>query len=268
MSKPDQQITAAPLKIDGVSDIDPAKIPFEVLISGTVGRLPAWPNFPVQPAPGQPADYYILHVYWFQNGNETEIFTETYTYLDYKPEFTFSITPEHMSVDGSALLYYILEGRNGNEDPSPKRSLIIDHTLVPSLHGPEFPDANIHGELNCYSLTPVSQKIRVKILPESVFTDQDEFELDWQGFASITGVPPALTPIHKFKKTITGSDPANGFIVDIAFDPYVKPMVSGHSGAAQYAICRNGVPVYRSRRSVVKIERMIAGEPIPCGGFP
>lgn len=264
MPQPNQQITATPLKVDGVSDLDPeGRIPLQQLINGTTGRIQRWANFPALPG-----DYSVLYVYWRQNNAETEIFKETYTQVDDKPEFTFPLTPQQMITDGTAFLYYLLEGNNGNPDPSPERKLTIDHTLSPSLREPEFPDANSNGYINCVSSTPVWEKIRVEILPESVFADLDEFELEWQGFGTLNGAPPALTPVYKFKKTITGSEPTNGFIMDIPFDPYVKPLVNDDSGIAQYTIYRNGIPVYKSHKGLVKVDRMIPGDPIPCGGFP
>ena len=103
MPQPNQQITAAPLRVDGVSDLDPdGRIPLQQLINGTTGRIQRWANFPAPPAPGQPADYTILYVYWRQNNVETEIFKETYTHVDDKPEFTFPLTPQQMITDGTA----------------------------------------------------------------------------------------------------------------------------------------------------------------------
>ena len=101
-----------------------------------------------------------------------------------------------------------------------------------------------------------------------MFAVLDECELEWQGFETLNGVPPALTPVYKFKKTISGSEPINGFVMDIPFDPYVKPLVDNDSGIAQYTIYRNGIPVYKSHKGLVKVDRTIAGNPIPCGGLP
>lgn len=75
MPQPNQQITATPLKVDGVSDLDPeGRIPLQQLINGTTGRIQRWANFPALPG-----DYSVLYVYWRQNNAETEIFKETYT---------------------------------------------------------------------------------------------------------------------------------------------------------------------------------------------
>lgn len=266
MSQPNEQITAAPVRIDGVSDHDlEGRIPLEQLINGTTGRIPRWPNFPGPPAPGEPADYTILYVYWMQNNVVTEIFKQTYTYVDDRPEFTFPLTPQQMSVDGPAVLHYLLEGRNGNPDRSPDRKLTIDHTLPSTLREPEFPDVNPNGYLNCDSSPPIWEKVRIEILPESIFRHLDECVLQWQGFSTLNGAPPALTPVYEFRKTISGSEVTDGFIMEIPFDPYVRPMVENDSGIAQYIICRNSVPVGKSHKGLVKIDRTIPGKP-PCGG--
>lgn len=266
MSQPNEQITAAPLKVDGVSDLDPdGRIPQEQLIKGTTGRIPRWPNFPAPPAPGQTADYTILYVYWRQSGDTTKIFEQTYTHVDDRPEFTFPITPQQMSVEGTAFLYYLLEGSNGNPDPSPERKLTIDHTLLPTLGEPKFPDVNFEGYLNCTSSPPISEKVRIEIFSE-LFEALDECVLEWQGFATLNGAPPELTPVYKFSKVIDQSDADNGFIMEIPFDPYVRPMVDKDSGVAQYTIYRNSIPVALSHEGLVKIDRIRVGEDEPCGG--
>jgi len=264
MSSPNEQITAQPLRIDGVSDQDPeGKIPLEQLINGTTGRIPRWADFP-----DQPGEYTDLVVFWVQP-NDREIYRNRYTPADDRPEFTFLITPQDMSVDGIAYIHYLLTKHDGNTDPSPVRRLTIDHTpvLVPTLAEPTFPDSNLWGYLNCTSPVPIWEKVRVAIAPESIFSGQDECVLEWQGFDTLNGSLPALTPVYEFRKTLTSSEAVNGFVMEIPFVPYVKPMVNNDSGIAQYTIYRNRIPIAKSYKGLVKIDRVIPGEEMPCGGF-
>jgi hypothetical protein len=268
MPRANQKITAADLTIDGVSSADPdGQIPADILIKGTTGRIPRWVNFPAPPAPGQPADYTNLYVYWKQNGVETEIFRATYTHVDDRPEFTFPITAQQMSVDGVAYIYYVLEGDSGNEDPSAERKLTIDHAVLPTLAEPQFPDATIHGYLNCTSDKPVFEGVRIKIQPDSVFAALDECVLTWQGFDSLNGSGAALTPEHEFRQVISQDDADNGFIVFIPFNPYVRPMFDNDSAIAQYKLYRGGVAIGSSDKGLVKIDRIVSGG-TPCGGPP
>lgn len=263
MSKPNEQITAVILRIDGVSDQDQeGRIPLEQLTNGTTGRIPRWVNFPVQPG-----EYTDLFVFWRQP-NDLTIFDRRYFPADDRPEFTFSITPQVMSTDGVAYIHYLLVKHDGNLDPSPLRKLTIDHTPAPTLAEPTFPDANLWGYLNCTSPVPIWQKVRVEIKPESIFSGQDECVLEWQGFSTLNGSPPALTPVYEFRKIISDSEAINGFVMEIPFVPYVKPMVDSDSGVARYAMYRNGALRGRSKAGVVKIDRVIPGEEEPCGGFP
>lgn len=263
---PDQQITAVALKIDGVSDLDPeGYVPSDILIDGTLIRIPRWSRFPPPPAPGEAAKYTILHIYWQQNNAETEIVTKTYTYVDDQPEFTFPLTPQQMSSNGTAFIRYVLEGFDGNDDPSPVKKLTILHA---SLSAPVCPDVDIWNTLHCYSDPPVSEKIRVRVNPESVFAPFDDFVIEWQGFATRDGKPPALTQLFKFNKKIDANEAVTGFVFDVLFDPYIRPMFDNHSGRARYIIFRNGTPIYKSSDVVVLIHRKIAGEPVPCGGYP
>ncbi|WP_431481199.1 hypothetical protein [Pseudomonas thivervalensis] len=262
MSQPNEQITAQPLRIDGVSDQDPeGRIPLEQLTNGTTGRIARWADFP-----DQPGEYTDLFVFWAQP-NEREIYQNRYTPADDRPEFTFPITPQDMSVDGVAYIRYLLIKHDGNEDRSPVRKLTIDHTPAPSLAEPTFPDSNLWGYLNCTSPVPIWEKVRVAIAPQSIFSGQDECVLEWQGFGSLNGSPPALTSVYEFRKTLSDSEALNGFVMEIPFVPYVKPMVNNDSGVAQYTIYRNGVPKGKSKKGLVKIDRMIPGEAMPCGGF-
>lgn len=263
---PDQQINAEALKIDGVNDDDPeGNVPSDILINGTQIRIPRWPRFPPPPAPGEAARHTILHIYWNQNNVEKEIVSKTYTYVDDQPEFTFPLTPQQMSSNGIAFIRYVLEGFDGNDDPSPVKKLTILHA---SLRAPGYPDKNIWNELNCFSTPPVSEKIRVMIYPEPVFADLDDFVIEWQGFKTVDGKPVALTVLYKFPKKINSHEAANGFVFDILFDPYVRPMFDKHKGVARYMIVRNGAPAYKSFDGAVLINRIVAGEPIPCGGYP
>jgi hypothetical protein len=268
MPRSNEQVTAAGLRIDGVSESDPAgRIPWEQLINGTTIRIPRWDRFP-----DRPGRFTILHIYWTQNSVEEEIYTQTYTQVDDKPEFTFPLTPQRMSVDGAAFIHYVLEGFDGNKDPSPIKTLTIDHTFVPSLKSPGFPDASIWGYINCTprypESPPVWEKIRLQISAELIFREFDEFVLEWQGFSTLNGSPPALTPLHELRRTLSESDAENGFVFDIPFDPYVRPMFDNDSGIARYTIVRSGVPVAKSYDGLVKIDRIISGESIPCGGAP
>ncbi|MDU9023265.1 hypothetical protein LOY64_18655 [Pseudomonas corrugata] len=254
-----EQTKAAPLLIDGIANTEPARVPRDVLFNGTTGRVPRPLGFPTQPG-----EDIKLTVYWEQP-NKTEIFQRTYTSADSQPEFPFPITPQQMSVDGQAIIYY--EWLADNPDNSPRRTLIIDHTLVPTLEEPDFPDRNLYGYLNCSSSPPIWEKIRVQIGPESVFEELDECVLEWQGFGTLNGAPPALTPLYEFRKILTRDEALNGFIMEIPFDPYVKPMMNNDSGRAQYTIIRNNVPIAKSKAEVVKIDRIIPGQDEPCGGF-
>lgn len=259
-----QQITAAPLSVDGVSNSDPdGNIPPDLLINGTIGRIPRWSHFPQPPAPGQPADYTILRVFWRQDGVVTTIFTDTYTYVDDRPEFTFPIAPQQMIVEGIAFLYYELEGRNGNTDPSDsERKLTIVHA---GLMKPVFPDTTPLGYLNCNSPKPVWEGVNVKINPDPRFRERDECILTWQGFSNLNGTGDELTPLHEFRKIITSDEASRGFIVFIPFDPYVRPMIDDDSGVARYSMYRSGVRIGKPAGEFVKIDRIIPGSP-PCGG--
>ncbi|QXH97767.1 hypothetical protein HV782_014320 [Pseudomonas monsensis] len=273
MMKPfNGQVTAAGLRIDGVSESDPTgRIPLEQLINGTTVRIPRWDRFPVAPVPGEPITFSILRLYWTQKGNKDLIFEKTYTYLDDQPEFTIPLTPEQMSIDGTASIHYVLEGYDGNYDDSPIKNLTIDHTISPSLEAPFFPDADFWGYISCIPFYPDSppiwEEIRLIIYAESIFEENDKLVLQWQGFSTLNGKPPELTPLHEFSKTLTKVEAENGFIFDLPFDPYVKPMFNNHSGIARYTIFRNNVPIARSYNGLVKIDRTVSGEEEPCGGW-
>ncbi|WP_202368098.1 hypothetical protein [Pseudomonas sp. MWU318] len=268
MSQSKGQITAAPLRVEGVSDLDPdGRIPLDKLINGTTVIIPRWPRFPGPQQPGDPVEpYTILYLYWLQNGVETELYQERYTFVDDKPEFEFPLTPAMLKDDGVASIRYELEGYDGNPDLSPPRKLTIDHTIAPTLPAPGFPDVNINGYLTCISKPPVSEKVRVQVNHHPVFRALDVCEVEWQGFASLNGRPPALTPLHVFRKELALADARDGFLMDIPFEPYVRPMFNAHSGVARYTLKRNGVPIAKSGSAVVKIDRIIPGETVPCGG--
>ncbi|MBC8997536.1 hypothetical protein IAI51_13455 [Pseudomonas sp. N40(2020)] len=268
MPGPNEHVTAAGLKIDGVSESDSeGRVPLEQLINGTIIRIPKWDRFP-----NGPDRFSILHIFWLQNNVEKEIYTEIYTEVDDQPEFTFPLTPQQMREDGVAFIYYILEGYDGNDDPSPIKKLTIDHALPLTLKAPGFPDANKSGYIGCTPYNPDSPPIwvciRLKISAELVFREFDEFVLEWQGFPNLNIAPPPLTELFRLTKTLSLTDTRDGFFFEIPFEPYVRPMFDEHSGTAQYTIVRNGVPFARSIKSYVKIDRVIDGEPIPCGGFP
>lgn len=265
MSQPNEQVTAAPLRIDGVSDLDPeGHIPLEQLTNGTTIRIPRWPRFPGPPDPGEAPHFSILYIYWNQNSVETLLYERTYTYVDDRPEFTFPLTAQQMSAEGTALIYYVLEGYDGNYDRSDRRQLTIRHAR---LNPPEFPSATLNGYLNCDTLPPIWEKILIGILPETVFRERDELILEWQGFATLNGEPPELTPKYEIPKTLSVNDASKGFIMEIPFVPYVKPMVDEDSAVAQYRLVRNGIVVARSEKGYVKIDRKLSGSP-PCGGWP
>ncbi|WP_262137090.1 hypothetical protein [Pseudomonas sp. Marseille-Q5117] len=265
------QLTAEPFTLDGISSSDPdGHVPPDILINGTKGRIPRWANFPQKPLPGEDEDYTELYVCWEQSSKTTEIFNDRYTYINDKPEFEFDLTAEHMIEDGVAEIYYVLVGRNGNPDESPTRKLTIVHALTPTLRPPAFPNADLYGYINCDTDPWVGEKIRVQIVPEAanIFQYEDVCVLIWQGFATLNGSLPVLTPQHTFREIIDGDKPVKGFVIDIPFDPFIRPMFDKHSAIARYTILRRGVPIYASHPGLVKIDRIEPGCPVPCGGGP
>ena len=261
--KPESSLLSeAPIKVfdytpPNAVEVDAAGVILPVAhLNGLTVIVPRWPN----PSPdGQRNDLYIYL-------DDTEV---SYTWYDSplnQPEFRIVIEPRFFANDGVIQLWYQTI-TSGNDAFSEKRPLTVRRE-VPELVGPLFPDATLHGYLNCDSTPKLWEKLRVSVpVPTKIkWQVNDELLLSWQGFATLNGSGDALVSTE-FLRVLTAEDVAQGYVFSITeYELYIKPMVKNASAVAIYSIRRNGVLIGRSNKKdgLVKIDRTIPGEE-SCG---
>lgn len=249
-------------EVVGVDVNDPeGLIPIELITKGLEGIVKRWENYPDLPPRKD-----RLKVAWEFAGTVTWVFDEL-IYPVPPERLNIKIDPSFLAEDGVAYLSYEVLLEDLNPIPSAKRKLTIDSAPVDLLE-PEFPSANLYGYLNCDADPPLWDGVRVKVLPDPGFALGDVLIVHWEGYKSLNGSGRPIANTYKqIRKTILTSEELDkGVEVLIEpFVPHIEPMINKASALARYSLERNGRIVRRSKTGLVRIDRIIPGETIPCG---
>ncbi|WP_454868302.1 hypothetical protein [Pseudomonas farris] len=263
--EPNKPLTFDAPKVIGVADDDSeGHIPLELLLTGIDVVVPLWP----EPAK-DPGERDVLKVRFEQFGQLPVNIEKTYLPADMKPEFIIHIAPEYLQNNGVGELWYELRDSADNPSFSFRRKLTINHTPVPSdLEEANFPHVNDEGYLNCSTKPPLWEGVTVKIPALLGFNVGDRCEVLWRGYSSLNGSGPELVEARKtvIRPALSDSDIQNGYFVVI--EPYaihIKPMVDKDSATVEYRVYRGMRLVGISKIALVKIDRVIPGEILPCG---
>jgi hypothetical protein len=269
MSKPEGRsmnkngIFAVPLTVDGVDRNDPeGRVPYLLLLNGTIARVPRWENFSTVSSRSD-----RLIVTWEQDGISTVIFDRSYPGPITQLEFEIPLTPQRLGTDGVALLYYIVKDADENPDPaSASVKLTIDHSQipVPSLNSVEFPHATLWGYLNCQTRPALNQGVTVKVPPQTIGKDKDVCKLQWQGYRSLNGVGIVDEAFIEISHDLSTEDLERGFNIVVPFRPCVQPLIDNDSALVVIRFYRGDRLIAQSAPELVKIDRKIPGELLPC----
>ncbi|EUB84582.1 hypothetical protein [Pseudomonas sp. GM30] len=257
-----------PPEVIGVEDpdIDPdGHIPQELLLTGIDVVVPLWPDHATDPG-----DRDLLTVY-FELPRQPIVEIQTViTPADIKSEFIVHIDAVYLQLDGIGQLWYQVMDTADNPSPSKPRNLTIDHTPIPrELEEPRFLDANINGYLSCSTQPPLWEGIRVRIPPLMGYQREDRLELFWRAYpASWNASGLEYTRARKkfTPRLLSNTDISSGYEEAVLpYDVHVKPLVTEASATLQYRIYRGRKLIGVSKVALVKIDRIISGEPLPCG---
>lgn len=256
-----------PPRVIGVedADIDPdGYIPLDLLLAGIDVVIPLWPSYATLPD-----DRDILTVYFDQPGQPLFKIENIYTAADIQPEFIIRIDASFLQVNGVGQLRYEVLDTADQLSRSDPRNLTIDHTPIPrDLEKPDCPDKNVHGYLNCDTDPPLWEGVRVSVPPLSGFKAGDRVELLWRGYPSLNGSNVEYVRARKksIRFPLSENDIKDGYSLVIEpYDVHIKPMVKNSSALVQYRVFRGRRLIGVSKIRVVKIDRIITGEELPCG---
>jgi hypothetical protein len=262
---PSEVMTYDPPKVIGVADDDPdGVIPPSLLLTGIDVVIPIWP---LQSPPGR-EDTLIVQT---RRGIAVEFnWSQVYPTPISDLEFIVRIGPEYLAVDGVIELGYQTRNYLSNPANSIPRKLTIDHMpVVRDLPEIKFPAASIWGYLNCATQPPIWTGIELKVPPLPTFVRSgDTCTVEWVGYLSLNGSGSPIQSTYKeiTKKPLTNTDISNGYSEMVApFVPHVQPMINKASAIATYSIYRGTKLIGKSKDGLVKIDRTVSGEDLPCG---
>ncbi|MGF6317282.1 hypothetical protein [Pseudomonas frederiksbergensis] len=259
-----------PPKVIGVADpdIDPAgNIPYELLLTGIDVVVPLWTDYA-----SEPGERDILYVCFEQPALEQDpVRIETICLPEnMKPEFKIHIGPEYLLHNGPGNLWYEVYDSADNPAYSFRRTLTIDRTPVPTdLPVAEFPHAK-DGYLNCETQPPMWEGVTVKIPSLTSFEVEvgDVCNIYWSAYISHNGSGLQITKARKKieHKISTEEELRNGFVEVVApYDIHIKPMINNASALVGYEVYRGARQVGKSIVGLVRVDRIIPGEELPCG---
>ena len=254
-----------PPKVKGVADDDQeGYIPPELLQKGIEVVVPIWP---VQSPDGN-TDTLIVHA--AGSGNRPFEWKQSYVTPINVVEFTIPIGPEYLIIDGVVDVTYQTRNYLGNPADSLPRKLTIVHAPISeNLPEVDFPAKNDGGYLNCESEPPIWSGVEVKVPPLPSFCKVgDVCRVEWVGYLSPNGSGDAITDTYKRidKMLLSDLEIEKGFSVTIEpFIPHLEPMKNKASAIANYSIYRGAKLLGTSTEGMVRIDRVIPGEPLPCG---
>lgn len=248
--------------VEGVDPNDPtAQLPPEASTTGVYLNIPLWESPSVRDGKSDLLEIWVL---------EPGVTVETLFYSNAFPvpitiPARFHLPPQYLQGKGEiSLRYRVTMGDNGNEDTAlPQRFTLIPTNLV----APVFPNATRWGYFNCESDPPMWEEIRVCIPPQAgKFERDDECFLDWKCFRTLNGIDAIPNTSTRFTKRLTEQEAANGFsFVLMQYDRLIRPIEGIGSAIVTYTLYRNNVPVGKSAKGLVKIDRIIPGAKEFCG---
>lgn len=264
---PNKPLTFDAPKVRGVADpdVDPeGHIPLPLLPEGIDVIVPLWP----EPAT-KPGERDILTVHFVQPGQTPVKIENTYTPTDMKPEFIIHIGPQYLLNNGVGELWYELLDTADNPSFSFPRKLTIDHTPVPAdLEEADFLYESLWGYYNCGTEPPIWFGIHVVIPPLTLFQVGDRCEVTWRGYSTLNGSGPEIAGARwiNVRQNLSDKDIREGYpLVVEPYDIHIEPMVENSSATLVYRIYRGARLVGVSKTALVKIDRIISGQELPCG---
>jgi hypothetical protein len=262
---PSEILVYNPPKVVGVADDDPdGHIPLELLLTGIEVVVPIWP---VQSPDGR-QDTLIVQM---RRGTIIEFnWRQTYTTPIAEREFVIPIGPEYLTTDGVVEVFYQTRNYVQNTSNSLPRKLTIDHLpVVRDLKAVTYPKANLHGYLNCKTKPPIWTGIEIEVPPLPAFVQSgDRCEVEWIGYLSPNGSGAAIGRTYKkiIKSSLTQAEIDKGFSVVVEpFVPHIEPMINKASAITTYSIYQGLKLIGTSKKGLVRIDRVVTGEDLPCG---
>lgn len=254
-------------QVIGVLDpsLDPeGYIPYPLLSKGIDVVIPLWPSHATQPGERDK-----LIVRFEQTGQIPVEIINIYFPADMKPEFIIRIDPMYLLNDGVGELWYEVYDSADHPTFSNRRKLTIDHTVIPvDLKGATFRDADLWGYVNCSTSPAIWTGIWIMIPPLTAFQVGDSCEVLWRGYSSLNASGVEMTRVRwkNFRPSLSLQDIQNGYSLTVQpYEPHIEPMVNKASASVLYRIFRGARLVGSSELALLKIDRLVPGEIIPCG---
>jgi hypothetical protein len=251
-----------------VDDVPPSgQVPAHILQNGGQARIPLWPIHADELGESD-----RLVVYWRRDGVVSVVSDQTFQGPIQEQEFVIALPRDLWSGDGVAYLYYLVRpvAPPGNRLYSLETELFIDHSVIPlpELLPAAFPDADSWGYLNCTTSRPIWNGVFINI-PYQGFQVNDECFFTWRAYTSLNAASGTYIEgtegVFTHRLSNQEAENVNGFeLPPIPFAQYLEPLLHG-SGTARYRIRRAGSFIGESRIGLVRVDRYIPGEPLPCG---
>ncbi|WP_457970185.1 hypothetical protein M1D68_10065 [Pseudomonas sp. R4-84] len=259
-------ILARPLSIEGVGADN--IFPPEASTQGAKLLIPEWEN-PSQ----QLGKSDLLEVWVVAPGSSDEVsfYSNYFPVPVVFPAFVL-LPAQYLQQEGDVLLKYrVTQGDSENEDTSSPQIFHVTRPTPVNLAGPGFPSATLWGYLNCSSQPKLWERVLVHVPAQSGrFAKDDECALNWEGYSSLNGLGPIAGTAVRVTKILTQEEASSdqGFDLVLESDKYeqhIKPMERNASALASYTLYRNGSALGKSPPALVKIDRVIPGQALPCG---
>ncbi|WP_192561171.1 hypothetical protein [Pseudomonas gozinkensis] len=256
-----------PPQVIGVLDHsqDPeGHVPSELLPQGLDVVVPLWPSYATQPG-----DRDKLVVRYEQVGQIPVVIINEYLPADIKPEFVIHIEPKYLLSDGVGKLWYEVYDTADHPSFSDHRNLTIDHSPVrDDLEMVTFRDADPWGTVHCFTEPAIWTGIWLVIPALTGSKVGDRCEVTWRGYgpSSSGSVEIPRTRWENIRQSLSDQDVKTGYSLTVnPYVPHIEPMVANASATVIYRIFRGARLVGMSKVATLKISRMLAGDPVPCG---
>jgi hypothetical protein len=258
-------ILARPLSIEGVGDDN--VFPPDASIQGAKLLIPEWE------APSlEPGESDLLEVWVVAPGSPIEvlIYSNYFPVPVVFPEFVL-LDAQYLQQEGDVVLKYRVTIGNENTDTSSPQTFHVMRPTPVNLAEPGFPSATLWGYLNCSSQPKLWERVLVHVPAQpGRFAKDDECALSWEGYASLNGIGPIAGTAVRVTKFLTQEEASSdqGFDLVLGSDKYeqhIKPMERNASALASYTLYRNGRALGKSPPALVRIDRIVPGEALPCG---
>ncbi|MGV2835651.1 hypothetical protein [Pseudomonas shirazensis] len=154
-------------------------------------------------------------------------------------------------------VYYVTDNRV-NQQLAPTTTVRVVVEPITGLPGPDIPQADASGYLNCGTMPPIWEGVTIRVEGNSNFAEGDIVDVAWLGYEDQGGLKPIPSTAFTERKYLSKEQAENGFEVTVLpYDVHIEPMEKAASAVISYELTKLAGGYGKSQRVLFYIDRTL-----------